>query len=106
MSGEGVQQATIENDWRYGCLFHLKVVVKHPQQEFIQIDTSNILFICGGHSLVWENQTTASRKGGIGFTADVKKKDEGKKLSDLFRQVEATDLVKFGWFQSLLVVYL
>ncbi|MEG1235142.1 MAG: AAA family ATPase, partial [Acinetobacter sp.] len=70
---------------------------KHPQQEFIQIDTSNILFICGGafsglEKIVQQRQ----EKGGIGFTADVKKKDEGKKLSDLFRQVEANDLVKFG----------
>ena len=70
---------------------------KHPQQEFIQIDTSNILFICGGafsglEKIVQQRQ----EKGGIGFTADVKKKDEGKQLSDLFRQVEATDLVKLG----------
>jgi len=70
---------------------------KHPQQEFIQIDTSNILFICGGafsglEKIVQQRQ----EKGGIGFTAEVRKKDETKKLSDLFRQVEATDLVKFG----------
>ena len=70
---------------------------KHPQQEFIQIDTSNILFICGGafsglEKIVQQRQ----EKGGIGFTADVKKKDETQKLSDLFRKVEATDMVKFG----------
>ncbi len=70
---------------------------KHPQQEFIQIDTSNILFICGGafaglEKIVQQRQ----EKGGIGFTADVKKKDESKKIAELFRQVEPTDLVKFG----------
>ncbi|MEX7542484.1 AAA family ATPase, partial [Acinetobacter baumannii] len=70
---------------------------KHPQQEFIQIDTSNILFICGGafaglEKIVQQRQ----EKGGIGFTADVKNKDETKKLAELFRQVEPTDLVKFG----------
>ncbi|MEK5765294.1 AAA family ATPase, partial [Acinetobacter junii] len=62
-----------------------------------QIDTSNILFICGGafsglEKIVQQRQ----EKGGIGFTAEVRNKEETKKLSDLFRQVEATDLVKFG----------
>ncbi|MEC8056861.1 MAG: AAA family ATPase, partial [Pseudomonadota bacterium] len=69
----------------------------HPQQEFIQIDTANILFICGGafsglEKIVQQRQ----EKGGIGFTAEVKNKDESKKLAELFRQVEPTDLVKFG----------
>ncbi len=70
---------------------------KHPQQEFIQVDTANILFICGGafsglEKVVQQRQ----EKGGIGFTADVKNKDDTKKVSELFRQVEAADLVKFG----------
>src|SRR5690606_13188310 len=63
----------------------------------IQIDTANILFICGGafsglEKIVQQRQ----EKGGIGFTAEVRNKDESKKLSELFRQVEANDLVKFG----------
>jgi len=70
---------------------------KHPQQEFLQVDTSNILFICGGAfaglDKVIQNR---SDKGGIGFSADVKSKSENKDFAESIQDLEPEDLVQYG----------
>jgi ATP-dependent Clp protease ATP-binding subunit ClpX len=74
---------------------------KHPNQDFLQVDTTNILFICGGAfaglEKVIENRTEAS---GIGFGAMVKSKLQ-RSLTDVFREVEPEDLIKFGLIPEL-----
>jgi ATP-dependent Clp protease ATP-binding subunit ClpX len=70
---------------------------KHPQQEFLQVDTSNILFICGGaFSGLDKVIRDRSEKSGIGFSAEVRSKDADKLPGDTFKNVEPEDLVKFG----------
>ena len=75
---------------------------KHPNQDFLQIDTTNILFICGGAfsglEKVIENRTEAS---GIGFGAIVKSK-EVRSLTEVFKEVEPEDLIKFGIIPELI----
>jgi len=70
---------------------------KHPQQEFLQVDTSNILFICGG-AFAGLDQIIRSRseKSSIGFNATVKSKDDSRSMTDTLKDIEAEDLVKFG----------
>ena len=70
---------------------------KHPQQEFLQVDTKNILFIVGGAFAGLDKIIRdRSDKGGIGFAADVKTKDETAQLGEVLATVEADDLVRYG----------
>ncbi len=70
---------------------------KHPQQEFLQVDTGNILFICGGaFSGLDKVIRNRSDKSGIGFSAEVRSKDEERKASDVVNDLEADDLISYG----------
>jgi ATP-dependent Clp protease ATP-binding subunit ClpX len=70
---------------------------KHPNQEFVQVDTTNILFICGGAFDGLDKVIRArSEKGGIGFSANVRSQDNRKDFGALLRGVEPEDLVKYG----------
>ncbi|HEB77705.1 MAG TPA: ATP-dependent Clp protease ATP-binding subunit ClpX, partial [Methylothermaceae bacterium] len=70
---------------------------KHPQQEFLQVNTANILFICGGaFSGLDRIIRQRSEKGGIGFSAEVKSKDESRNVGEILADVEAEDLIRYG----------